>query len=202
MLLHQYLSWPFILSGVFGLLLEGCASKVGDDIKIPMGELALHDAISKKDGIAKLEMHIREAENYNMPFLAPHYYREASKILKDVQSSSPSSVSSYELARGDVILDKGEHVIDTVKSRLGKELDLKDKLDKQNAGEVYSWRYRIIISDLSKLIDKIEMDRAGNIDRDIKALNENMQALYDKVVQYNLEHANKSSDNKEKSGEK
>ena len=59
------------------IILVGCATKVGDSIKVPMGELAMYDSVPKEKSIAKLEKHIEEAKNGSMPFLAPHYFREA-----------------------------------------------------------------------------------------------------------------------------
>jgi len=191
---YQYFSWPAYFVGLFGLLLAGCTPSVGNDIRVPVGELALHESMPKKDAIAKLERHLKEAENYNMPFLAPHYYREALDLLKDMHSSSPKDVSVYDLAKGDAIIDRGDAVVDKVRSQLGNELELKELLEKQNADEIYHWQYKAAINHLSKLIEKVELDRAGNIERDIKALNENMQELYDKVVQYNLEHDSNSVD--------
>jgi hypothetical protein len=179
---------------LFGLSLAGCATKVGDKFRVPVGELALHDSIPKSESLAKLELHLNVARNEDMPFLAPHHFREASDILEDVKRSSPKDQMSYEFAKADVLLDKGEAVIDAVKDRLGSELDLKRKLDNLKANEIYPWQYKANINALSKLIEKIELGKAGNIERDKQGLKENMQQLYDKAVEYTATHGTHPSD--------
>lgn len=191
---HKYPAWPFFLGGLFGLLLAGCSTRLGDNIKIPMGELALHESIPKAESIAKLERHVSGAENANMPFLAPHYFREASDILKRVQRSSPRDVSNYDLAKADVLIDKGEAVMENVKDRLGKEIGLKYKLDNLKANEIYPRQYKINIDALSNLIEKVELGRAGNIEKDKEELNKNMQELYIKTVEYTSLHGSQTID--------
>jgi hypothetical protein len=190
----KHAAWPFFLAGLFGFLLAGCATKVGDDLRIPVGELALHDSIPKAESIAKLELHVSAARNENMPFLAPHHFREAADILDEAQRSSPRDVSNYDLAKADVLIDKGEAVIDNVKDRLGKELELKRKLDNLRANEIYPWQYRENIYALSNLIEKVELGRAGNIEKDKEKLNKSMQELYDKTVEYTSSHQSPTID--------
>jgi len=201
---HKYPSWPIFSGVLFGLLLTGCATRVGSNIQIPMGELALHDAVPKAQSIAKLERHIGEAKDSNMPFLAPHYYREASDMVRTIQRSKPDNVSTEQLAKADAILDKGEAVMGTVKNRLGKELELKDLLDKLSAEEIYPWRYKMIIHDLSNLIEKVELDRGGNIERDREDLNKSMRELYNKTLEYTSSHGSRltGKDTKEQVEEK
>jgi len=191
--LYKYAAWPYFLAGLFAVLLAGCATKVGDDLRIPVGELALHDSIPKAESIAKLELHVSAARNEGMPFLAPHHFREAADILDEAQRSSPRDVSNYDLAKADVLIDKGEAVIDNVKDRLGKELDLKRKLDNLKANEIYPWQYKQNIYALSNLIEKIELGKVGNMERDKERLNKNMQELYDKTVEYNSLHGSGST---------
>jgi len=193
MCIPKYPAWTFLLSGLIGLLLSGCTSNVGDDINISMGELALHDAVPKAESIAKLEMHISAAKNENMPFLAPNHFREGSNMFKAIQRKSTRNVSTYDLAKADVILDKGEAVIEKVKSQLGKELELKRLLDKLSAEDIYPWRYKMNMYELSRLIERIELGRAGNIERDKADLNESLQKLYDKTVEYNSLHGSGST---------
>lgn len=104
---HIFSSWPFFLSGLFGFLLAGCATQVGNDFRVSEGELALHDSIPKAESIAKLETHISAAKYEDMPFLAPHHFREASDILKDIQRTSPRNVTTYDLAKADMLIEIG-----------------------------------------------------------------------------------------------
>jgi hypothetical protein len=194
MISHLHLSWLLFLWALFGLSLAGCATKVGDKFRVPVGELALHDSIPKTESLAKLELHLDVARNEGMPFLAPHHYQEASDILEDVKRSSRKDTMSYEFAKADVLLDKGEAVIDTVKDHLGSELDLKRKLENLKADEIYPWQYKANINTLSKLIKKIELGKAGNIERDKQGLKENMQQLYDKTVEYTATHGTHPGD--------
>ena len=114
-------------------------------------------------------------------------------MFKKIKRTTPRDVSTYDLAKADVILDKGEAVIEKVKSQLGKELELKRLLDKLSAEDIYSWRYKMNIYEMSRLIEKIELGRAGNIDRDRADLNESLQKLYDKAVEYTSLHGSGST---------
>ena len=49
------------------------------------------------------------------------------------------------------------------------------------------------IYEMSRLIEKIELGRAGNIDRDRADLNESLQKLYDKTVEYTSLHGSGST---------
>jgi hypothetical protein len=187
---QSHFAWPTFLGGLYGLLLTGCASSLSDDIKIPMGELALHDAAPKAESIAKLERHISEAKSDNMPFLAPHYFREATEMVETLKRTSPGNVSALDLAKADAVLDRGETVSSKVRSRFSRELDLKANLERSKADEIYPWRYKMIIYDFSKLIEKVELNKAGNIDNDKEQLNQSMQELYNKTVLYTSSHGN------------
>lgn len=180
---HHNPVWPFFLSF---LLLAGCATKIGDSIKVPMGELAMYDSVPKEKSIAKLEKHIEDAKNENMPFLAPHYFREASDILDTAHHSSLNRVSTDELAKADAILDKGEAVSAIVKKTFAKELELKALLDKSAVNETYPWGYKRAVNELSRLIEKVELNGVSNIkniENDKEELNKSMQALYTKALQ-------------------
>jgi hypothetical protein len=176
---HTNPVWFFFLSF---LLLAGCATKVGDSITVPMGELAMYDSVPKQKSIAKLEQHIEEAKNENMPFLAPHYFREASDILETAHKSSLNSVSTDELAKADAILDKGEAISAIIKKTFTKELDLKALLDKSSANKSYPWEYKNIVYELSRLIEKVELNGVEGIEREKDELNKSMQALYNKTA--------------------
>jgi hypothetical protein len=185
---RKHLAWTLILGGLYGLLLAGCSTRVGGDIKIPMGELALHDSVPKAESIAKLERHINEAKSDNMPFLAPHYFREASDKVSAIKQASPGNVSALDLATADAILDKGEAVSAIVRNRFARELELKANLEKSRANEIYSWKHKMIMYDFSGLIEKVELDNSANIERDREALNKSMQDLYNKTLQYTASH--------------
>jgi hypothetical protein len=179
---HNNPALPFFLSC---LLLAGCATKVGDSITVPMGELAMYDSVPKEKSIAKLEKHIEEAKNDDMPFLAPHYYSEASDILETARKSSLNRVSTDRLAKADAILDKGEAISAIIKMTFAKELQLKVLLDKSAANEAYPWEYKNIVYELSRLIEKVELNSTSNkekTERDKAELNRSMQALYNKVA--------------------
>ena len=191
---HKYPAWPFFLGGLLVLLLTGCSTRLGDNIKIPMGELALYESTPKAKSIAHLQENIKVAKKDNMPFLAPHYFREASDILNTAQQSSPDKVSTDQLAKADALLDRGEAVMKIVIDRLGKELELKRKLDDLKANEIYPRQYKINIDELSNLIEKVELGRAGNIENDKDELNKNMQELHIKTVQYTSLHQSQTID--------
>lgn len=185
---HKYPVWLLFLSGLFGLFLAGCTTRLGDSIHIPMGELALYESTPKAKSIAHLEENIREAKKDNMPFLAPHYFREASDILNSAQQSSPNKVSAEQLAKADTLIDRGQAIIVIVKKTFARELELKALLEKSTANEIYPREYEAIIYKLSGLIEKVELDRARNIERDKEELNRGMQELYIKTVQHNSLH--------------
>jgi hypothetical protein len=140
---HKYPAWPFFLGGLLVLLLTGCSTRLGDNIKIPMGELALYESTPKAKSIAHLQENIKVAKKDNMPFLAPHYFREASDILNTAQQSSPDKVSTDQLAKADALLDRGEAIIEIVKKTFAKELELKKRLDNLKANEIYPRQYKI-----------------------------------------------------------
>jgi Na+/citrate or Na+/malate symporter len=83
----KYLAAPFFIGGLSALLLAGCATSLGDKITIPVGEGAMYEAMPKEKSIAHLEKNILEAKKQGMPFLAPHYFREASDIFNRAVSS-------------------------------------------------------------------------------------------------------------------
>ena len=56
-----------------------------------------------------------------MPFLAPHYFREATDIF-NLAKSAPDKVSTAEFAKADALIDKGESVSKKVKQTLSKQL--------------------------------------------------------------------------------
>ena len=134
-----------------------------------------------------MERNLLEAKKENMPFLAPHYFREASDIF-NLAKAAPDKVSTAELAKADALIDKGESVTQKVKQTFSKQLELKDFLDMYAANEIYPGEYKSVISRLSRLIEKVELNIPGNIENDKEELNKNMQALYNKTFQYTSSH--------------
>ena len=184
---QKYPAWPFFISGLFGLLLAGCATQLGDNITIPVGELAMYEATPKEKSIGHMERNLLQAKKENMPFLAPHYFREASDIF-NLAKSAPDKVSTDQLAKADALIDKGQEISATVKQNFVQALELKVLLDTNAANEIYPWEYKSVISSLSRLIEKVEMNMPGNIENDKEELNKNMQALYNKTIQYTSSH--------------
>lgn len=168
-------------------LLAGCSTRLGDNIVIPVGELALYESTPKEKSLEHMERNLLQAKKENMSFLAPHYFREASDIF-NLAKAAPDKVSTAELAKADALIDKGQSVSITVQKTLAKELELKDFLDIFAADEIYPSEYKSVISMLSRLIEKIELNIPGNIENDRQELNKNMLALYNKTFQYVSSH--------------
>jgi hypothetical protein len=172
-----------IMLGSAGLAMSGCTT-VGSDIDIPMGELALHDTVPVPDSIAKLDQHIADARRKDMPFLAPHYFQAAVVLVKKIKNTPPQDVSVEDLARADVILDKGEAAAERAKRLLSPELDLMSKLDKLSANELYPWRYRVVMYNLSSLIERVELEKGGNTESSRRGLMQSMRELYDMALKH------------------
>ncbi len=197
----------FIFSGLLGLLLAGCAANVGKAIKVSDEQLAKYGALSAADAIAALERRVNEAMKADMPFLAPNYYRGASEILGDIRKSpekKPKDELIGNIAKADAILDKGQTMMSVVQSRLVNELALKGQMDKDNVAKVYPKEYEKSIGELSSLIEKIELGKADNIDKDKIELIKMMQALDVKAIQYTALHESEviNEDTRSKDGEK
>lgn len=184
---HQLQFWLYFYGGLLGLLLGGCATNVGNTVKVSEVQIAKYDNLSAADSISTLENNINAAKGDNMNFLAPQYLKEASEILARVQKSS-SKISKNELvgeiAKGDAILDKGRTIMSIVQDLLANELKLKKLLDKYSAAKVYPKEYESSVSSLSALITKVELEKAEDINSDKIALLKSMQALAVKVIKY------------------
>ncbi len=197
----------FIYSGLLGLLLAGCAANVGKTVKVSDEQLAKYGTLSTADAIAALDGRVNEAKKANMPFLAPNYYRGASEILGDIRKSpekKPKDELIASIAKADAILDKGLTMMSVVQSRLVNELALKNQMDKDNVAMVYPKEYDKSISELSSLIEKIELGKADNIDKDKIELIKMMQALDVRAIQYTALHESEviNEDTRSKDGEK
>ena len=196
-----------IATGLLGLLLAGCAADVGKTIKISDDQLAKYGTLSAADAITALDKRLNEARNVNMPFLAPDYYRGANEILSDAQKSSdkkPKNEVISDIAKADAILDKGHAMMTIVQDRLANLLAMKNQLDKDNVAKVYPGEYEKSVSALSDLIEKVELEKTDNIDKDQIELIKKMQALDIRTVQYTALHESDmiNEDTYSKDGEK
>ena len=204
---QKHHAWVFIFGGLLSLLLAGCAANVGKTIKVSDEQLAKYGTLSATDAIAALEKRVNEAKIANMPFFAPDYFREASEILSIAQKSSekkPKNELISDIAKADAILDKGQTMMAIVQSRLVNELALKNQMDKDNVSKVYPKEYEKSVSELSSLIEKVELEKADNIDKDKIELIKMMQALDVKAIQYTALHESEviNEDTQSKDGEK
>ena len=204
---NEHQIWALILSGLLVLLLAGCAANVGKTIKVSDEQRAKYDALSVTDAIVALEKRVTAAKKANMPLFAPNYFLEASEVLSEVQKSSTKkskNVLISEIAKGDALLDKGELMMAVVQNRFAKEIELKGLLDKFNAVGIFPKEYEKIASELSSLIEKVELEKSDKIDKDKDELIKAMQALDIKTVQYTALHASDviNLDTKSRNGEK
>jgi hypothetical protein len=181
--MHLYKNsvWLLFIGALFALLLAGCATSLGDNIMIPVGELAMYEATPKVKSIEHMERNMLQARKGNVPFLAPHYFREASDIF-NLAKSAPDKVTTAQLAKADVLLDQGEKMSGTIKQTFARQLELKAMLDSNGANELYPWEYKSVISRLSRLMEKVELNLPGKSDAENEDLSKNMQALYDKTL--------------------
>ncbi|MBI5428864.1 MAG: hypothetical protein HY938_00200 [Nitrosomonadales bacterium] len=197
----------YIFGLLFGMLLAGCGANVGKAIRVSDEQLAKYDTLSAEDAIAALAKRIEEARSANMPFLAPNYFKEASEILDYAHKQSAKKSRETligDIAKADALLDKGQAVMATVQIRFAAELEQKNLLDKHNGSRIYPKEYEKTISQLSDLIEKIELNAADDIEKDRFKLLKNMQDLVVKTVQYNTLHESDviNEDTQKKDGKK
>lgn len=181
----------FILVGLLALTLISCATDVGKAIKVSDAQLAKYDPISKLDAIASLDKRIADARSANMSFLSPHHFGEANDLFTRAQTSpetTPKNVWVADIAKAHTLLDKAESIGLQVRERFHRELELKGLLDQFKALESYPDEYTETIGAFSKLIEKTELGKTDNIDKDQNRLIKNMQALDIKAVQYSALH--------------
>lgn len=202
---HQI--WIMVLGGLCTLLLAGCASHIGKNIKISEEQRAKYDALPVTGAITALEKRVLQAKQINMPFFAPNYFIEAAEILSEVQKApekKPKNALISAIAKGDAMLDKGEAMMLVVQNQFAREIELKALLDEFNAAAIYPAEYEKVILELSSLIEKVELEKADKIDQDQAALIKAMQALDIKTVQYTALHASDviNAEAKNKNGEK
>ena len=171
------------------LLLAGCATSVSTNIKPNTESVARYNNLSAVEVVATLEKNVNAAEKAGMPFLAPDYFRDAAQLLKECQSGltgKTRDVVVNNAAKGDAILEKGRSVMDIVKYRFSKELELKDQLDEKNASGLLPTEYANAIGELGRLIVKVEREQPDNIDKDKESLIKSMSALVIKTVQVDV----------------
>jgi hypothetical protein len=175
-----------VLGVLFVVFLAACATPVSTNIKPSTAGVAKYSNLSDLNVVATLEKNLNEARAANMPFLAPHYFQEAAQVLSECQNqlgSKPRDELVNSAARGDAILEKGRAVMEIVKYRFSRELDLKEQLDRHDAARLLPGDYESTIGGLSALIEKVEREQAVNIDRDKERLQKSMQDLLVRAVQ-------------------
>ena len=188
---QQHQVWSFFISGLLSLFLAGCGANVGKTVKVSDEQLSRYGTLSAVDAIAGLEKRIGEAKNAGMPFFAPNHFRGASEILSNAQKSpekKPKNELVSDIAKADAILDKGQTMMGIVQTRFVNELALKIQMDKDNVAKVFPKEYEKTIAKLSSLIEKVELEKADNIDKDKIELLKKMQALDVRAIQYTALH--------------
>ncbi len=180
-------AWQIRVPAVlFAALLGACATPVSTNIKASEASVTKYNNLSELDVVASLEKNVNEAKAANMPFLAPHYFQEAAQVLSGCQTrlgAEPRAELVNNAARGDAILEKGRAVMEVVKYRFARELELKGQLDNHEASKLLPKDYEQIIGRLSGLIEKVEREQAANIDRDKESVQTAMVDLLIKTVQ-------------------
>jgi hypothetical protein len=180
-------SWHIRIFGILAaLLLFGCATPVSTNIKPSAEHVAKYNDLPAVSVVASLEKNVNEAKSANMPFLAPDYFREASQVLAECQSSLgkvTQEVLATNAAKGDAILEKGRAIMAIVQYRFAKELEYKTQLEEYNAPKLLPREYESAIGDLSGLIEKVEREQPDNIDQEKERLLKSMRDLVIKTVQ-------------------
>lgn len=201
-------SWQIRTSGVLlAMLLAGCATSVSNNVKPSAAHVAKYNELSALEVVATLEKNVNEAKSANMPFLAPHYYRDAAKILSECQSGlggKSKEVLVNNAAKAEAILEKGRSLSAVVQYRFAKELEYKAQLEEHNAPKLLAKEYDKVIAEFSRLIEKVERERADDIDKDKEALQKSMLDLVIKAVQENALHDSETInlESKKKNAEK
>lgn len=180
-----------IVFGLIGLMLAACSTEVSNTVTISDQKFARYEALTPVQAAAELEKRIMLSRRQGMPFLAPKSFNQGFEILvyvKQVLMTMPQSRVIEDVVRADAILDKGETRMGVVKTRLAKELALKAQMDKDRVSNIYTEEYQKVVDDLSRLIEKVEMDEAGSLDHDRLVLSNRMQALDVQTIQHYALH--------------
>lgn len=201
-------SWKIrIFSTLCTVLVVGCATPVKNNIEVSETQISKYSTLSALEAVEALENNVNAARDSNMEFLAPQYFREATKVLSESQSAlgnKPREELARYAAKGDAILEKGRAVMGIVKYRFAQELELKAQLEALNTPKLLPTEYGKVMSDFSGLIDKTERERPVNIDKDKEALLKAMQALEILSVQEGTLHESETinTDSKNKNADK
>ncbi len=192
---------------MLALLLAACAAPVSTTIKPSEANLAKYNDLSVLDVVTAFEKNVNDAKEADMPFLAPHYYREAAQVLSDTQSGlshQPKEQLAQQAAKGDAILEKGRAVMSIVKYRFTKELELRAQLDKLHTAKLLPKEYESVMADFSGLIEKVEREQPDNIDKKKDALLKALQSLEVSAVQEGALHESEAinADSKSKNADK
>lgn len=175
-----------LLGALFVSLLAACATPVSTNIQPSETSVAKYRDMSDLNVVAALERSVNEAKAANMPFLAPNYYKEAAQILSECQNQLGGKQHDQlvaKAAKGDAILEKGRAVMDVVKYRFTRELELKDQLDTHNSSTLLPKDYEQVVGRLSGLIEKVEREQAGSIDKDKEQVQKALLDLLIRTVQ-------------------
>ncbi|HEY5993891.1 MAG TPA: hypothetical protein VIU46_04735 [Gallionellaceae bacterium] len=181
----------FSISLIFTALLAGCATPVSTNIQPSAANVAKYSDLSDINVVAALEKNVKDAKASDMPFLAPNYYKEAAQVLSECQGqlgNTPRDVLVKNAARGDAILEKGRAVMAIVKYRFAPELEVKARIDALNTAKLLPKDYENVTRDLSRMIEGVEREQPGNIDREKEALLKRMQDLEVRAVQEGALH--------------
>jgi hypothetical protein len=173
------------------VFLAGCAAPVATNIQPSAASVSKYSEMSDIDLVAALEKNVNAAKVAGMPFLAPNYFKEASAVLSDTKNqlgNQPKAVLAKSAARGDAILNKGRAVMDIVKYRFAQELELKARIDALDAQKIVPREYQQTMTDFTRLIEKVEREQKGNIDKDKDALLRSLQHLEVHAVQEGALH--------------
>lgn len=180
---------PFTM--VTAALLAGCATPVSTNIQPSAASVAKYSELTDINVVATLEQNVKDAKAAGMPFLAPHYFREAQQVLSECQrqlGNTPKDVLAKNAARGDAILEKGRAVMAIVKYRFAQELELKARLDALDTAKLLPKEYEKATGDLSRMIEQVEREQPGSLDKDKEALLKALQDLEVKAVQQGALH--------------
>lgn len=188
-------SRPRLAIVMFALLLVACTTPVSTTIQPSAAHLAKYNDLSALDVVTALEKNVNEAKAAGMPFLAPHYFREASQILSDSQNGLSHKTKDelvQQAAKGDAILEKGRAVMTIVQYRFANELELKAQLDKLDTAELLPKEYGNVMGNFADLIARVEREQPDNIDKNKEALLKALQDLEVKAVQESALHASEA----------
>lgn len=166
-------------------LLAACASSVGSKIQPAKQNLAKFDKLEDTNVVTALEKNLDAAKSADMPFLAPHYYQDASQLLNESRKLAGANQHTQLVAtaaKADAILEHGRAIMDVVEERLAPELDLINQLDLRDTAKLLPKDYETALAGVSGLIDKLEHDQAADIEKDRGAVQNNLRDLLASVI--------------------